>query len=108
MMSSVPERDGAGVRNDESTMGRHLFLHQDGDKRAKCQVRIMERFFAAVEADKETSEHYFELLTMYKDVLQDELAQFGYDLAILLFSSNPHVVRKRRAVLDRSSAEDLP
>jgi hypothetical protein len=87
-------------------MSRHLFKYQDeAQEVSERQVRIMERFFAAVDADKETSEHFFELLTMYADVLQDELAPFGYDLAMLLFSSDPNVARKRRAALERRAVE---
>lgn len=70
---------------------------EEGLAYAEDCIRIMERFFAAVDANPETERHSMTLLDMYMDVLQHELAPFAFELAYELFAENDPVVRRRRA-----------
>lgn len=59
-------------------------------------IRVMERFLAAVTDNPKTEPSYLDLLDMYMDTLQDELAPFAFDLAYALFSEDEVVVKQRR------------
>ena len=63
--------------------------------RARLCIRVMERFLAAVSDNPKTEPAYLDLLDMYMDTLQDELAPFAFDLTYELFSEEV-VVKKRR------------
>jgi hypothetical protein len=63
---------------------------------ARLCIRVMERFFDAVSDNPKTRPVYLDLLDMYMDTLQDELAPFAFDLAYELFSEDEVVVERRR------------
>lgn len=69
---------------------------EEGLAYAELCIRVMERFFAATNARAETERLYMDLLDMYMDVLQDELAPYAFDLAYELYSANDVVLRRRR------------
>lgn len=72
-------------REDEGLIYAHL-----------C-IRVMERFLAATNAHPDLERHYFDLLPLYMDVLQDELAPYAFDLAYALFSNDKIAAKARRA-----------
>ncbi len=63
---------------------------------ARLCIRVMERFFAGTNANPKTEPLYMDLLDMYMDTLQDELAPYAFDLAYELFSENDVVAKRRR------------
>lgn len=65
-------------------------------------IRVMERFLAAVSDNPKTEPLYLDLLDMYMDTLQDELAPFAFDLAYELFSEDAVVRKHRRERMSKS------
>lgn len=62
-------------------------------------IRVMERFLDAVNDDPELEHGYLDLLDLYMDVLQDELAPYAFDLAYELFSQEEVVKQRRREMV---------
>ena len=74
----------------------------EGIATARLCIRIMERFLDAVDHHPEASSVRIDLLDLYVDVLQDELAPYAFDLAYELFSEDDEVKKGRR---ERSESE---
>jgi hypothetical protein len=68
----------------------------EGLATARLCIRVMERFLDAVDDNPKTRPAYIDLIDLYMDVLQDELAPFAFDLAYELFSENDEVAKRRR------------
>ena len=60
----------------------------EGLERAQLCIRVMERFFAATNANPKMEPLYLDLLDAYMDTLQDELSRYAFDLAYALFSDD--------------------
>jgi len=56
----------------------------------------MGRFLDAVGDNPKTRPVYLDLLDLYMDTLQDELAPYAFDLAYELYSEDEVVVERRR------------
>lgn len=69
---------------------------EEGLATARLCIRVMERFLDATNARPATEPLYLDLLDMYMDTLQDELAPFAVDLAYELFSEDAVVKKHRR------------
>lgn len=68
---------------------------EEGLAYAELCIRVMERFFAATNAHPDLKRFYFDLLPLYMDLLQDELAPYAFDFAYELFSLDAAKLRRR-------------